>query len=75
MKRRYDYYFINKKKGMKRITFTLIAFLVATSVFCQQQAAKTKEQEISNAEKFSDRSGTWIKKELFDVGSLNKCIE
>ena len=60
---------------MKRITFTLIAFLVATSVFCQQQAAKTKEQEISNAEKFSDRSGTWIKKELFDVGSLNKCIE
>ncbi|WP_431244668.1 hypothetical protein ACQ9BO_10580 [Flavobacterium sp. P21] len=32
-----------------------------------------KEKEKSNAEKFSDKSGTVIQKEFIDVGDLKKC--
>ena len=59
---------------MKRITFALVALFVSINVFCQQQVAKSKVEEISNAEKFSDRSGTLIKKEFESVGNLNKCL-
>lgn len=57
---------------MKKIA--LILFTVTTSsVFAQQQLSKVKEKEISNAEKFSDVSGTLIKKEIIEIGDVKKC--
>lgn len=54
--------------------FTLILALTAlTSFTFAQQVAKAKEQEVSNAEKFSERAGSLVQKEFIDIGSLKKC--
>lgn len=58
---------------MKNLTLTFIIVLMTTMTFCQEQVAKAKEQEVSNAEKFSDRAGSLIQKEFIDIGSLKKC--
>jgi hypothetical protein len=51
------------------LTFTLI--IACFSTFAQQP--KVKEQEMSNAEKFSERSGSLIQKEFIDIGEVKKC--
>lgn len=53
---------------------TILSFFLGISVLtmCAQQA-KTKEQEVSNAEKFSERAGSLIQKEFIDVGNIKKC--
>ncbi len=57
---------------MKKLLITMILTVFFFTVVAQQ-AAKTKEHEISNAEKFSDRSGSLIQKEFIDIGSLDQC--
>ena len=49
----------------------LILIVVNFSAFAQQP--KIKEQETSNAEKFSERSGSLIQKEFIDIGEIKKC--
>lgn len=58
---------------MKKLTLFLALTAMTTISFAQQQAAKAKEQEVSNAEKFSERAGSLVQKEFIDVGSLKKC--
>lgn len=54
------------------LSFVFVIFSIV--VIAQQPAAKQlKEQEVSNAEKFSDRAGTLIQKEFIDIGELKKC--
>lgn len=54
---------------MKNITKTILAtgffLLTATVTFAQ-----TKEQELSNAEKFSAKAGALIQKEFVEIGSI-----
>ena len=57
---------------MKKLTLTFAFIVAATLTTFAQQVAKTKETGISNAEKFSDRSGSLIEKEYIDIGSLKK---
>lgn len=57
---------------MRKLTLTLAMILMVTMTFAQQ-VGKVKEQNISNAEKFSDRAGSLIQKEFIDIGSLKKC--
>ncbi len=56
---------------MTRIILTLILFISCFSTLAQQP--KIKEQETSNAEKFSERSGSLIQKEFIDIGNIKKC--
>ena len=57
---------------MKKMTLALSLCLLVALSFAQQ-AAKTKDQEQSNAEKFSERAGSLIQKEFIDIGNLKKC--
>lgn len=54
------------------ITFLFLLPFLASG---QQTAKKPSEaeKEISNAERFSEKSGTLIKREYEDVGTLKKC--
>ncbi len=58
---------------MKKTTLTLLIALSGLISFGQQQIAKAKDQELSNAGKFSDRSGSLIQREFIDIGTLKKC--
>ena len=53
---------------MKKSLFAIT--LILTSIICYSQ--DTKEAELSNAEKFSSKAGTLIKKEFVEVGTINK---
>jgi hypothetical protein len=57
---------------MKKTIITLATLFAVVASF-SQQVAKAKEQEVSNAEKFSERSGTLVQKEFIDIGTLKKC--
>lgn len=52
--------------------FLTLALIIACFLTLAQQP-KTKEQETSNAEKFSERSGSLIQKAFIDIGDLKKC--
>lgn len=56
---------------MKKRMLILVLIIVGFSAFAQQ--VKTKEQEKSNAEKFSERSGSLIQKEFIPIGDIKKC--
>lgn len=56
---------------MTKAILTLALIGASLTTFAQQ--GKVKEQETSNAEKFSERSGSLIKKEFIDIGELKKC--
>jgi len=56
---------------MTKTILTLVLFLASLTTFAQQ--TKVKEQETSNAEKFSERAGTLIQKEFIDIGDIKKC--
>lgn len=49
-----------------------LAFIGASLITFAQQP-KAKDQETSNAEKFSERAGSLIKKEFIDIGEIKKC--
>jgi len=59
---------------MRKFTklFFIISILLIATNLCFGQT-ETKAREISNAEKFSDKSGTLIQKEFIDVGDLKRC--
>lgn len=57
---------------MKKIILIFGLVVLGQFSFCQQ-VGKAKEQEISNAEKFSERAGTLVQKEFIDIGTLKKC--
>lgn len=57
--------------NMRKFIVLVILSIVSLSVFAQQP--KLKEQETSNAEKFSERAGFLIQKEFIEVGVLKKC--
>ncbi|MGV3599288.1 MAG: hypothetical protein ACO1PI_15605 [Bacteroidota bacterium] len=52
---------------MKKTLLTILFIIGTVSIFAQTQ---TKEQELSNAEKFSAKSGTLIQKEFFSIGKI-----
>jgi hypothetical protein len=53
-------------------TILILTLLIAGfATFAQQ--TKNKEQQTSNAEKFSERSGSLIQKEFIDIGDIKKC--
>lgn len=54
---------------LKSVLAVVIIFIASSSLFGQVDKIK----EISNAEKFSDKSGTLIQKEFEDVGTIKKC--
>jgi len=54
---------------MKKLIFYVLVFLTVMST----NAQTAKENEQSNAEKFSARSGTLMQKEFSEIGSLKKC--
>jgi len=54
---------------MKKLLVVLISIMAFTVSYGQTD---TKEKELSNAEKFSSKSGTLIEKEFVDVGTLKK---
>lgn len=54
---------------MKKLLVVLISIMTFTASYGQ---TNTKEKELSNAEKFSSKSGTLIEKEFVDVGTLKK---
>ncbi len=54
---------------MKKLIFFVLVFLTMTPT----NAQTTKENEQSNAEKFSARSGTLMQKEFSEIGNLKKC--
>lgn len=56
---------------MTKTIFTLALIVFSFATFAQQP--KVKEQETSNAEKFSERSGSLIQKEFIDIGDIKKC--
>lgn len=53
---------------MKTIILTSFFILLSNLSYCQ-----TKEKEQSNAEKFSSKSGTLIKKEFVEIGKVKDC--
>lgn len=56
------------------MTKTILALTLILSGFATfAQQPKVKEQETSNAEKFSERSGSLIQKEFIDIGDIKKC--
>ncbi|APY12145.1 hypothetical protein BWZ22_13325 [Seonamhaeicola sp. S2-3] len=54
---------------MKKLLLVLLSFLAFNLSYGQTDS---KEKELSNAEKFSSKSGTLIEKEFLDVGTLKK---
>ena len=54
---------------MKKVILFLFVSLTTTSVFAQEK----KAAELSNAEQFSERSGTLIQKVFVEIGTLKKC--
>jgi hypothetical protein len=58
-----------KSLAKKTILFCTLSFL-ATLTFAQ---TKEKENQQSNAEKFSERAGTLIQKEFINIGDIKKC--
>lgn len=54
---------------MKKLLVVLMSIMAFTFSYGQ---TVTKEKELSNAEKFSSKSGTLIEKEFVDVGTLKK---
>ena len=56
---------------MTKTILTLIVLMASFLMFAQQP--KVNEQETSNAEKFSERSGSLIRKEFIIIGDLKKC--
>ena len=50
----------------------LIILLAAFAFNLSYGQTATKENELSNAEKFSSKAGTLIQKEFIDVGTINK---
>ena len=56
---------------MRKFIFIVVLSIVGLSAIAQQP--KQNEQETSNAEKFSERSGSLIQKEFIEVGQLKKC--
>lgn len=54
---------------MKNLLLVLLSFLAFNLSYGQTDS---KEKELSNAEKFSSKSGTLIEKEFLDVGTLKK---
>lgn len=57
--------------NLKKTILVIAVFL--TSINYSYGQAETKAKEVSNAEKFSDKSGTLIQKEFSDVGDIKKC--
>lgn len=53
---------------LKKTVLTLALFLTTIAMTFGQ----SKEQELSNADKFSAKAGTLIQKEFLDVGTVNK---
>lgn len=58
---------------MRKIALILALVTMTRVSFAQQVTNKAKEQEVSNAEKFSERAGTLVQKEFVNVGVLKKC--
>lgn len=56
---------------MKKTTLTLGLIIAGFAISAQEP--KVKEQAKSNAEKFSERSGSLIQKEFFEIGEIKKC--
>jgi hypothetical protein len=56
---------------MTKTIFAAVFMIVSITSFAQQ--TKTKEQETSNAEKFSERAGSLIQKEFIEIGDIKKC--
>lgn len=54
---------------MRKLLFPLLALITMLST----NAQTTKENEQSNAEKFSARSGTLMRKEFSEIGNLKRC--
>lgn len=54
---------------MKKVFLFVLIALATTPVFSQEE----KTSELSNAEKFSERSGTLVQKVFVEIGSLKKC--
>lgn len=54
---------------MKKVFLLVLIAFVSTSTIAQQE----KASELSNAEKFSERSGTLIQKVFVEIGTLKKC--
>lgn len=53
---------------MRKLTLLLLIFMYGAFI----NAQTTKDQELSNAEKFSAKSGTLIQKEFIDLGTVEK---
>ncbi len=56
---------------MRKTTLTLGLIITGFAISAQQP--KVKEQATCNAEKFSERSGSLIQKEFFEIGEIKKC--
>jgi hypothetical protein len=56
---------------MTKTILTLTLLVSGFATFAQQP--KIKDQETSNAEKFSERSGLLIQKEFINIGDIKKC--
>jgi hypothetical protein len=54
---------------MKKVILLAMFAVVSTCTFSQQE----KASELSNAEKFSERSGSLIQKVYIELGTLKKC--
>lgn len=54
---------------MKKSILLLIIFSISTTIFAQTQQ-QIKEQEQSNAEKFSAKAGTLMQKEYLKIGKI-----
>lgn len=57
---------------MKKLVIIVLT-LATQFAFAQTAKNQTKEQDQSNAEKFSSKSGTLIQKEFFEIGTIKKC--
>ncbi len=59
---------------MKKVKMIIVGIfaVMATANFSYGQS-DSKSKEISNAEKFSEKSGTLIQREFIDIGDLKKC--
>ena len=55
---------------MKKMIIVLMITIVGINGFAQQ----SNEKEISNAEKFSAKSGTRIQKVFITIGTFKKCV-
>lgn len=58
---------------MKKQLIVLMLSMATLFAFGQTAQNQTKEQEISNAEKFSAKAGTLLQKEFFEIGEIKGC--